>query len=159
LDGSVLPQWAVCNEKTIKKRLDLLNMGCSTSLLVVRPLIPITLHCRRRYSPYTYGDVAMYTREVTRYPTDIAVKFTMETLIGEHHHYLKNAGRGGLCFEAHGWIQPGTNLRICIPFSDELCNTCGKIAWCRKDHDGYYLMGVKFEKCVRVNAINKLIQG
>ena len=101
----------------------------------------------------------MQTREFTRYPTDNLVKFTMETMIGEHHHHLKNAGRGGLCLEAHGWIQPGTNLRICIPFSSEPCNTSGKIAWCRKDHNGYYLVGVEFNKSISETAINNLREG
>ena len=98
----------------------------------------------------------MYTRNFTRYPTDISVKFTMEGMIGEHHAQLKNAGGGGLCFEAHGRIQPGTNLRICIPFSDEPCRTRGKLAWCRKDRNGYYLMGVKFIQSLSETAINKL---
>lgn len=98
----------------------------------------------------------MQNRKFTRHPTDISIKFMMETMIGEHHHYLKDAGRGGLCFESHGWIQPGTNLRICIPFSDEPCNTGGKIAWCRKDDCGYYLMGVEFNKSVSETDIKKI---
>ena len=97
----------------------------------------------------------MSTREFTRHRTDISVNFTMETMIGEHHHYLKNVGRGGLCFEALGRIQPGTNPRICTPFSDEPCNIGSKIAWCRKDRGGYYLMGVEFNESLSETAINK----
>ena len=95
----------------------------------------------------------MNTRNFTRYPTDISVKFIIEGVIGEHHAQLKNAGGGGLCFEALGWIQPGTDLRICIPHSDEPCNTDGKLAWCRKDRNGYYLMGVKFNNSLSATAI------
>lgn len=98
----------------------------------------------------------MYTREFARHSTDISIKFTMGTMIGEHHHYLKNAGKGGLCFEANGWIKQGTKLQICIPFSDEPYKTCGKIAWCRRGDCGYYLMGVKFEESVSETAINKI---
>ena len=82
----------------------------------------------------------------------------METMIGEHHHYLKNAGKGGLCFEANGWIQQGTNLQICIPFSDGPYKTYGKIVWCRKNDCGYYLMGVEFGESVSETAINKIHQ-
>jgi len=98
----------------------------------------------------------MQKRRFVRYPSDIPIKFVVSNMMGEHHHLLKDAGCGGVCFHASGWIEPGTNIKVCIPFSDEPCKANGKIAWCRKDDKGLYLVGTAFDHRVTESAMREI---
>ena len=99
----------------------------------------------------------MQPRKYTRYPTDIPIKFVSGNMIGEHQVCLLDAGRGGLCLRGAGWIEPGTHINICIPFSDAPCETSGKIVWCHPGDKGRYLMGIKFEEVVNQSSIEEIM--
>jgi len=98
----------------------------------------------------------MQERRFIRYASDIPIKFVVSNMVGEHHHLLKDAGCGGVCFHAGGWIEPGTDIKVCIPFSDEACNADGKVAWCRKDDKGLYLVGIAFDQRVGESAMREI---
>ncbi len=98
----------------------------------------------------------MQPRKYTRFPTDIPIKFSSGNMIGEHQVCLQNAGRGGLCLRGAGWLEPGTIINICIPFSDEPCKTSGRIAWCQPGQRGRYLVGIQFEDVVNQSAIEEI---
>ncbi len=98
----------------------------------------------------------MLPRKYTRYPTDIPIKFSAGIMIGEHQVCLKDAARGGLCLMGAGWIEPGTFIDICIPFSDEPCKTSGKIVWCSHGKKGRYLMGIEFNETLKQSAIEEI---
>jgi len=99
----------------------------------------------------------MQPRKYTRYPTDIPIKFSAGIMVGEHQVCLKDASRGGLCLRGAGWIEPGTVINICIPFSDEPCKTSGKIIWCHHWEKGSYLMGIEFEEVVKQSSIEEIM--
>lgn len=98
----------------------------------------------------------MQPRKFTRYTTDIPIKFSARLMIGEHQVCLKDASRGGVCMAGSGWIRPGTNINICIPFSDEPCRTSGKIIWCHQGEKGNYLMGIVFDQVVKQSWIEEI---
>lgn len=100
----------------------------------------------------------MQARKFMRYPTDIPISFVMDGMIGQHQHYLKNVGQGGLCFYALGCIEPGIHLNISIPFSDESLSTSGKVAWYRPLDNDQCLLGIAFEKFITQSAIEKIIR-
>lgn len=56
-----------------------------------------------------------------------------------------------------GWIQPGTDINICIPFSDTPCQTTGKIVWCHPGEKGRYLMGIEFAESVNQSSIEEIV--
>ena len=98
----------------------------------------------------------MQKRRFLRFPSDIPIRCQISSMIGEHHHLLKDAGCGGLCFHASGWIEPGTRIKVCIPGSDAPCRASGKVAWCRKDEQGRFLMGIAFDHRIRRSDIRQL---
>ena len=64
--------------------------------------------------------------------------------------------QGGLCFHTRGRIFPGKNIRIHFPLRSRAQNTRGKIAWCRRDSNGQYLVGVFFEINVHRDTIQHI---
>ncbi len=99
----------------------------------------------------------MQTRKYIRYKTDIPISFVMDGTIGTHQHFLKDAGRGGLCIYAKGCIGQGTHLTICNPFSNELSQNSGKIIWCRTLDTGHILLGIEFEKLLTQSNLEIMI--
>ena len=95
----------------------------------------------------------MQARKFTRFLTDAPISFTINGMIGEHQHYLKDSSQGGLCIKSLGCIKPGTQLNISIPFSDEIRSITGKITWCLPLDDAQYLLGVEFKDIVTQSAI------
>ncbi len=95
----------------------------------------------------------MQARKFTRNPTDAPVSFTINGMIGEHQHYLKDLSQGGLCIKSHGCIRPGTQLHISVPFFNETRSIRCKITWCLPLDDAQYLLGVEFENITAQSAI------
>jgi len=100
----------------------------------------------------------MYTRQFERHATDIPFKFKLKSMIGEHEHILKDISQGGLCFRAWGWVAPGTDLCLCIPFAKDPCRLSGKIAWCHKAEQGQYEVGIQFEQILEMPALRQIDQ-
>ena len=99
----------------------------------------------------------MNARKFTRYPTDTSILFVIDTMIGEHQLYLKDAGQGGLCFNAHGCIELGTHLNIKIPHNKTALKTQGKISWCQPLESGQCQLGIEFEQKLSLCDIEKVV--
>jgi hypothetical protein len=99
----------------------------------------------------------MYARKFTRYPTDTPVSFVIDKIIGEHQLYLKDASQGGLCFNAHGCINPGTHLNIRLPVSNKSFAADGKVTWCQPLDTGQCQLGIKFANRLTLSAIEKIV--
>ena len=95
----------------------------------------------------------MQARKFTRYLTDAPVSFTINGMIGEHRHYLKDSSQGGLCIKSHGCIKPDTQVNISVPLVNETRCIRGKITWCLPLDDAQYLLGVEFEDITTQSAI------
>ncbi|MCP4285297.1 MAG: PilZ domain-containing protein [Gammaproteobacteria bacterium] len=100
----------------------------------------------------------MRIRQFKRHTTDIPFKFKLNSMIGEHEHILKDISQGGLRFRAGGWISPGTDLCICIPFTKEPCRLSGKIAWCHKAEQGQFEMGIEFDRTMKIPVLQQIDQ-
>ncbi|MCB1758240.1 MAG: PilZ domain-containing protein [Gammaproteobacteria bacterium] len=100
----------------------------------------------------------MQLRQFERRSTDIPIRFKLQNMVGEHEHTLKNVSRGGLCFRACGWVSPGIDIQICIPFSDKPCNLGGRVAWCRKAEMGQYETGIIFNQELSQTALRLIDQ-
>ena len=98
----------------------------------------------------------MHARKFTRYPTDTSVTFVIDSIMGEHQLYLKDAGQGGLCFNARGCIKPGTHLDIKIPLNDKGFDTVGKITWCQPLETGQCQVGIEFDESLTLSIIEKM---
>ncbi len=98
----------------------------------------------------------MHARKFTRYPTDTSISFVIDSIIGEHQLYLNDAGCGGLCFNAHACIKPGTQLNISIPALAQSLNTTGKITWCQPKDNRQCQLGVEFEQQLPLSVIEKI---
>lgn len=98
----------------------------------------------------------MKARKFTRYPTDIPFTLGIEGMVGTHQYYLKNAGQGGLSFNALGCINQGTQLHISFPLSKELHDANAKIAWCTPLVNGYCSLGIVFDESVTLTAIEQV---
>ncbi|MCP5416307.1 MAG: PilZ domain-containing protein [Chromatiaceae bacterium] len=100
----------------------------------------------------------MRTRQFVRQTTNIPFKFKLKSMIGEHEHQLKNISQGGLCFRGCGWIEPGTELCLCIPFAKDPCHLNGKIAWCHIADQSQYEIGIQFEESLEIPALQQIDQ-
>lgn len=99
----------------------------------------------------------MQARKFTRYPTDTSISFAIDNMIGEHKLYLKDAGQGGLCFNARGCIKLGTHLDIKILSSEQVMKTKGKITWCHPSDNGQCQLGIEFEDQLTLSTIEKMV--
>jgi hypothetical protein len=70
---------------------------------------------------------------------------------------LKDASQGGLCFNAHGCIKPGTHLNIRLPVSSELLDAEGKVTWCQPLDTGQCQLGIEFTNRLALSAIEKIV--
>jgi len=98
----------------------------------------------------------MQSRRFTRYPTNSTVSLVIDHMAGEHQLFLKDASRGGLCFNARGCINSGTHLDIKLPMSVPF-NTQGKITWCKPSDTGQCLVGIEFEEKLTLSTIEKMV--
>lgn len=98
----------------------------------------------------------MKARRYTRYSTDIPFTLGIEGMIGKHQYFLKDAGQGGLCFDALGCIDRGTHLHISFPLLKKPYNANAKIAWCNPLSIDYCSLGIVFEESVTQSLIEKI---
>ena len=95
----------------------------------------------------------LQNRKFIRYPSDAPISFVINDMMGEHQHYLKDSSQGGLCIKSLGCLKPKTQLRIRVPFSDEIHYINGKVIWCLPLDDAQYLLGVEFDDILTQSAI------
>jgi PilZ domain len=98
----------------------------------------------------------MQERKFIRYSTGIPISFEIEGMMGKHHHYLKDASQGGLCFSALGCIKTGTHVDISAPINGEYCHANGKVAWCQPLDNAQCLLGISFDETIEQPVIDKV---
>ncbi|MCU7941021.1 MAG: PilZ domain-containing protein [gamma proteobacterium symbiont of Bathyaustriella thionipta] len=101
----------------------------------------------------------MKARRYTRYPTDTPFVLSINGMLGKHQYFLKDAGQGGLCFNALGCIDKGTPLHINFPLSKKSDNAEAKIAWCNPLANGHCTLGIAFKNSVTQADIEKAALG
>ena len=87
----------------------------------------------------------MYSRKHIRKTSDMPFFFVTNVMMGHHICYLKDIGRGGLCFISRGYLKPETQLQVNIPVAEKTLSVIGKVSWCHSDNNGIYHLGVEFE--------------
>lgn len=86
-------------------------------------------------------------RRYLRHPSGIPIELRFPNTIGQHRHMLKDVGEGGLCFRAHIFLEPGTEIHILIPLQHPPFEADGVVAWCRKAGNEFEV-GVRFCRLV-----------
>jgi hypothetical protein len=82
-------------------------------------------------------------RSFIRHPSNVPIDFQLEELVAEGSDYLKNVSRGGLAFHSTVTLEPGTTIRIKIPFVSPVFQAIGKVTWCRPLQNEFEI-GIQF---------------
>jgi hypothetical protein len=81
-----------------------------------------------------------------RHPTDVPISYRLGDLVADRKDYLRNIGRGGLCFHSRIPIAPGARIHIQIPIAEPVFKADGVVVWCHAAAGGgAYEVGVRFE--------------
>jgi len=82
-----------------------------------------------------------------RHPTDVPISYRLSDLVADRTDYLRNIGRGGLCFNSRLPIAPGAGIHIQIPIAEPVFEADGLVVWCHATHSppGTYEVGVRFQ--------------
>ncbi|AFL72853.1 PilZ domain-containing protein [Thiocystis violascens] len=86
----------------------------------------------------------MTLRQYLRHPSDVPIAYRLGEVIADHQHYLRNIGKGGLCFSSRIAIPPGAHIHIEIPIIEPVFNADGIVVWCHPSGDDFEV-GVRFE--------------
>jgi len=82
-------------------------------------------------------------RQFFRYPTDIPIEISVPEKQLSKRKQLHNVSLGGISFKASCCWSQDTILNIRIPFVKPPFETTGKVVWCRRQDDLFYV-GVEF---------------
>ena len=83
------------------------------------------------------------SRKFIRHEADLPIEISLENLVAHKREYLNDIGFGGLSFKAKEEVEVGTLINIKIPLLKPMFEAVGKVIWCRKEGDVYFV-GVKF---------------
>lgn len=81
-------------------------------------------------------------RHYIRHPSSIPILFSIASGSGERE-FLHDVSAGGLCFEAHSRLAPGTQIHLSIPAQRPPFEADAVVAWCHSIATGYRI-GVRF---------------
>jgi len=81
-------------------------------------------------------------RTFIRHPADIPVQVEI-TSQPRYKRRIRNVSYGGLAFLSDEFVEPGTQIRICIAVVDPCFEADGIVTHCRQK-SGQYLVGVEF---------------
>jgi hypothetical protein len=83
-------------------------------------------------------------RQYLRHPSDVPIAYQLGDVVANRSHYLRNIGKGGLCFASRIAIAPGVRIHIEIPIAEPVFKADGIVAWCEPGADDFEV-GVRFE--------------
>jgi hypothetical protein len=83
-------------------------------------------------------------RQYLRHPSDVPINFRLGEVVVHRTEYLRNIGKGGLCFMSRIAIAPGVRIHIEIPIAEPVFEAEGIVIWCRLRED-VFEVGVRFE--------------
>ena len=82
-------------------------------------------------------------RTYIRHPADIPVQIEVNSQPAQQPRRTSNVSYGGLAFIADSFLEPGTQIRICIDVIDPKFDVIAIVSHCRQK-SGQYLIGVEF---------------
>jgi Tfp pilus assembly protein PilZ len=82
-------------------------------------------------------------RQYMRHPAEIPVEYKISGDDGEKTDITRNISFGGLCFQTHTYIEPGTMLVVKFPSINPKVDVKAKIVWCSRKK-GYTEIGAQF---------------
>ncbi|MCD6308275.1 MAG: PilZ domain-containing protein [Candidatus Latescibacteria bacterium] len=85
-------------------------------------------------------------RQFIRHPSDIPIQYDIGDTAGRKEETLKDISHGGLSFTTGRCIEPGTGMTVHITIRKPPFNSRGVAAWCAKNDDGTFEVGVEFEE-------------
>lgn len=86
----------------------------------------------------------MTLRQYLRHPSDVPIAYRLGEVVADRQHYLRNIGKGGLCFSSRIAIPSGARIHIEIPIIEPVFNADGIVVWCHPSEDDFEV-GVRFE--------------
>lgn len=86
----------------------------------------------------------MTLRQYLRHPSDVPIVYQLGEVVAHRSHYLRNIGKGGLCFSSRIALTPGAHIHIEIPIAEPVFKADGIVAWCEPAEDDFEV-GVRFE--------------
>ncbi|WJW76096.1 PilZ domain-containing protein [Thiohalobacter sp. IOR34] len=82
-------------------------------------------------------------RSYIRHPSEIPIEFRPEQGRTLQREVLNNVSCGGLSFQTHSAVEPGSLLWLCIRCVRPVFEARGRVSWCRWRRD-HYEVGVEF---------------
>ncbi len=82
-------------------------------------------------------------RKYIRHPAEIAIEYKIAGQHTEKTDLTKNISFGGLCFQTHMYMDPGTRLILRFPSINPKFEVGAEIMWCSRKK-GYTEIGVQF---------------
>lgn len=86
----------------------------------------------------------MTMRQYLRHPSDVPIAYRLGEIVADRGLYLRNIGKGGLCFLCRAAIAPGAGIHVEIPVAEPVFKADGVVVWCEPTADCYEV-GVRFE--------------
>lgn len=83
-------------------------------------------------------------RQYLRHPSDVPIAYRLGEVVANRSHYLRNIGKGGLCFSSRIAIALGAHIHIEIPIAEPVFKADGIVVWCEPADDDFEV-GVRFE--------------
>jgi len=93
-----------------------------------------------------------------RHPVNIPIEVRAEELAVGELHETGNLSLGGLEFNSHSEIKPGSRVELCISIVEPAFVTTGRVAWCRRSNNTFKL-GVQFldaEEAYRTRMVEQV---
>ncbi len=95
-------------------------------------------------------------RNYIRHPSSVPIRFSLAAGTAAQEH-LHDVSAGGLCFEAHIRMEPGTGIHLAIPIQRPPFEADAVVAWCHSAGHGFRI-GVRFDGDVSVFALRMVEQ-
>jgi hypothetical protein len=92
-----------------------------------------------------------------RHPSDVPIDYQLSSRADTNRNKLTNYSKGGLCFVAKQWIEPGAEIHFAIPITPPQFHASGVVVWCREEA-GEYHVGIKFTKEETAYAVRMVEQ-
>jgi hypothetical protein len=92
-----------------------------------------------------------------RHPSDVPIDYQLGGRADTNRNKLTNYSKGGLCFVARQWIEPGAEIHFAIPITPPQFHATGVVVWCREEAGEFYV-GVKFTEEETAYAVRMVEQ-
>lgn len=102
-----------------------------------------------------YKEVA--ERRYIRHPSDMPIRYCVDTGVPQQREHLRNVSEGGLCFHSGMELPIGHMVHLQIPVFGEQYEGDAVVVWCHQMGDEYEI-GVRFRKASDLFAVRMVEQ-